>query len=325
MQDELHGPGRLEETKRLARVLDVIHDIAVAPRQWTRRALAAKYGIGERQIQRDLDLIRHRLLLEMKRTRDGYYFVRLPHLPTVSYSLSEALALLLAAQAGREYGVNSSELASAIVRLESVFPTEFRPLLHDLGRDGPSAGRENERTLLALQRALAMRRKVRLTCEVASRDGESIERVVCPYCLLPYSRAWYLVGYCELRHAVRTFKVERITSLEMTEEPYEVPADFSLEEAPGGAWGLMWGAAGPPEDVTLRFTADAGRWVTEETWHASQQVEVADDGSYLMRFHVGVTPEFVGWLMRHGADVRVLAPEWLRQELAERHRAAAAV
>ncbi len=162
------GSGRLEETKRLARILDLLQHLCVAPRRWTRRALAEKYEVSERQIQRDLTLVRNRLHLDLKRSVEGYYLGSVPRLPVVSYTLSEALALLLAAQAGREFGVGSGELASAIGRLESVLPREFEPLLRQLTAEEGGSG-DGEGPLLQLGRALAGRRKLRLTYSSASR------------------------------------------------------------------------------------------------------------------------------------------------------------
>jgi len=42
-----------------------------------------------------------------------------------------------------------------------------------------------------------------------------------------------------------------------------------------------------------------------------------------MTFFVGVTPEMVGWLLRHGARVRVVEPAWLQERVREEHRRAA--
>ncbi|MGQ9555738.1 MAG: helix-turn-helix transcriptional regulator [Anaerolineae bacterium] len=321
--EELPTGGREEETKRLARVLEIIQNIALAPHWWTRKKLAEKYEICERQIQRDLQIIQHRLKLDLRRDGDGYYFRTMPRLPTVSYSLSEALALLLAVQTARQFGVASAELASAIGRLESVFPDEFRPLLRGLPlADDLGSGDGANKWLLLLNRALAARRKVRLLYAVAQRGGEISERVVHPYCLLPYGRAWYLVGYCELRGEVRLLKVDRIQEAEVLPSQYRIPADFSLSQAPGAAWGLMWGAAGPEEEVRLLFNAEAGRWVAEEEWHSSQVVQQREDGRYLLTLRIGITPEFVKWLLFYGARVQVLAPEHLRREVAEEHRRA---
>jgi len=83
--------GRADEIWRLARVLLIMTWIGIAPRRWTRAALS------ERQVDKDLQIIRHGLRCELVRARDGYYFfTKLPELLPVCYTAPEALALLTA-------------------------------------------------------------------------------------------------------------------------------------------------------------------------------------------------------------------------------------
>ena len=140
---------------------------------------------------------------------------------------------------------------------------------------------------------------------------------------MPYVRSWQLVAYCELREAVRMFKVDRVREATLLDVYYRIPDDFDLDAYMGAAWGLMRGEAGEPVDVVLRFGPEAGRWVAEEYWHSSQQAEVQPDGIVLFRLQVAVTPEFVNWLLYYGSRVEVLEPPGLRERVAEEHRGAA--
>lgn len=319
---------KLEETRRTARVLDVIQQIAIAPHRWRRRRLAEKYEVSERQIQKDLEIIRHGLRLPLCRDGDGYYFEHMPRLPTVSYTFSEAMALLLAARAAQAApGINSAELAAAIARLESLFPADFAPLLRQATDRLPkSASAPHRQDMLALlHRALVERRQVRIVYATGSRGGEVNERVVEPYHIMPYVRSWQLVAFCHKRQAVIEFKLDRIRQADLLEESYTIPPDFDLEAYLGDGWGLLRGKAGPPEDVELLFEPEAGRWVAEEQWHRSQQVETLPDGRVRVKFHVGVTPEFMSWVMYYGSRVQVVRPEGLRAQVAEELRKATGV
>ena len=59
-------------------------------------------------------------------------------------------------------------------------------------------------------------------------------------------------------------------------------------------------------DVVLRFEPEAGRWVAEEHWHPSQQVEELPDGRVRVTFYVDITPEMVIWLLYYGSRVQVV-------------------
>jgi len=318
---------RCEETKRTARILEIVQAIALAPRHYRRRDLAERFGVSERMIQKDLEIIRHGLKLSLMNDGDGYYFERLPHLPTTVYSFSEALALLAAARAAQVIpGVNSAELAAAIARLESVFPDEFRPFVREaterLPRRALKAHRQDMLSLL--YRALIEHRQVEIAYATGSREGEVGERVVEPYHILPYGRSWHIIAYDHKRGEVLQFKVDRVYEARLLDSRYSVPANFDLDAYLGDAWGLMRGAAGEAERVELLFEPEAGRWVAEEQWHHSQECETLPDGRVRMTFHAGITPEMVHWLLYYGSRVRVIEPAWLREQVREEHGQAAA-
>jgi predicted DNA-binding transcriptional regulator YafY len=219
-------------------------------------------------------------------------------------------------------------LAAAVARLEALFPPEFTPLLRQtVAQPVVTAQREHRlQMLMLLNRALIEGRKVRMVYETRSRGGATSERVARPYYLMPYVRSWQLIAYCELREAVRMFKVDRIREATLLDERYHIPGDFDVDAYMGTGWGAMRGGTGEPVDVVLRFGPEAGQWVSEEYWHPSQQVEVQPDGSVLFRLRIAaITPEFVNWILYYGRRVEVLEPESLRERVAEEHRRAVEV
>ena len=327
VNDPLDEPAsRLEESKRTARILEIVQLIAGNPRRYRRADLAQRFEISERMIQKDLDIIRNGLKLLLCNDRSGYFFDRLPQLPTTPYSFSEALALLIAARTAQLIpGVNSADLAAAIARLESIFPDTFHSLLRDAIERLPQRAEKAHRQamLTLLHRALIEQRQIRIVYAVASRGGATGERIIEPYHMMPYGRSWYLIAFDHKQQGILQFKIDRIHEAELLETKYSIPADFDVEVYLGDTWGIMRGAAGKPEQVELLFDPEAGRWVAEETWHKSQQSEVLPDGRVRVTFHVGITPEMVSWLLYYGARVQVLTPDWLRERVAEEHRRAA--
>jgi proteasome accessory factor B len=97
------------------------------------------------------------------------------------------------------------------------------------GEDGGVAGRIAE-----LSRAVAHKKRVHLVYLGAERR-ERTERDVDPYGLFQQGGAWYLVGWCHLRTAIRTFHVARIESLAVNPSAPRTPdfaprKDFSLAD-----------------------------------------------------------------------------------------------
>ena len=312
---------RLPETSRIGRVLEIIWRINQAPRYWTRKRLADTFEVSERMITADLDLIRNALHFEVKSERGrGYYFASSSRLPSVSYSVPEALALVLAAEAGRQNpGIPQQDLSSAVARLTSVIPAELRLMVERLMTEtsaGPHTHRQ--RMLSICSQSLLMSRQLEIVYAAASSGGEETCRRVEPYGVLPYNRSWQLFGYCQLREAPRWFKVDRIRHAIMLPATFKPRDDVDMEDYLAGGWGIMRGVDAPVEEVVLRFSRTATPWVADETWHPTQRLEPAADGGLIFRVTIRVTPEFQRWVLQYGREVETLAPvslrDWLRNE-----------
>jgi len=83
------GQGRDNTIRRTARVLEIIQWITLRPHYWSRRALAEYYGVSERMVQKDLEIIRYRLGLSLQHEDGTYYFERLPQLSDVPRQLTQ--------------------------------------------------------------------------------------------------------------------------------------------------------------------------------------------------------------------------------------------
>lgn len=60
-------------------------------------------------------------------------------------------------------------------------------------------------------------------------DGACSSRRLHPYGLVVKQGDWYLIAYCEEIRQIRTFKCERILVVELLEDEFEIPSEFSLE------------------------------------------------------------------------------------------------
>lgn len=165
-----------------------------------------------------------------------------------------------------------------------------------------------------LTRAWADRRVVTIQYWAVDR-AKPEERVIEPY-FLEVSRfepASYVLAHDRLRNALRTFKVERIQGAELLNEHYEIPADFDPYTWLGSAWGII---SDEEVEVRLRFFPQAARRVQESVWHHSQRLEDLPDGGCLLTMRVGGIREIRNWVLSWGADVEVVAPDELREQIA---------
>jgi proteasome accessory factor B len=145
-----------------------------------------------------------------------------------------------------------------------------------------------------------------------------------PYLLEPslQTHALYLIGFDEERGAMRTFKVERIRDLAILPRTFPDPeADVVAQLR--RAWDII--ADQPATQVVLRFRPEVAGRVLEAQWHPSQQVSRLADGSLEWRATVSGTIEVRLWILSWGADVEVLEPATLRDDVAATLQAGVAI
>ncbi|QOS80967.1 YafY family transcriptional regulator [Paenibacillus sp. JNUCC31] len=124
----------------------------------------------------------------------------------------------------------AEELEYALKKVENGLHEEQR---HDLSRqtsslDVVSSARAPSVVPLLrnLEQATNGGRTVRMVYRKANAE-QANEREVDPYGLAYNRNEWYVVGFCQRSQAMRTFRVERIEQLELTEARFDKPERFS--------------------------------------------------------------------------------------------------
>ena len=156
-----------------------------------------------------------------------------------------------------------------------------------------------------IQDAIGDRRLVRF--HYFSPSGES-ERTVEPYYLVFHWSSWYLWGWCRDRKAFRLFKLNRMDSVQKTEEIFECREapmpDLSNERIfPGKI------------RVKALFEADQ-KWRLVEDFGPECFVE-RDDGRLLFTTEHTDLESLVTWLMTFGDKAEVLEPREAREAVSQ--------
>ncbi len=169
--------------------------------------------------------------------------------------------------------------------------------------------------LQLLHDAVAGRRSVQLAYE--SLRGGITHRQVDPYGLYYRQGVWYLVGYCHLRQAERTFHLGRIHQARLQHADrrapdFAVPAGFAIsahvERRP---WEFP---QHPPAEVVIRLAARLVPAIPE-LFGRRAQVTAGPNGA-LVRLHVSHRQALIAAVLPYGAAAEVLEPMELRQEIA---------
>jgi predicted DNA-binding transcriptional regulator YafY len=201
---------------RFRRIWHIAQDIADHPGQ-SRRDLADKFHLSERQVQADLNIIRCDMRLPLVR-RSGYRFMdEAPPANDGALTLQEAQ--LLASIISRARGdrvIPSGRLDSLVAKLPSLFPPHIAPLAAQTLR-AALAGRRGARDgFTTLMAAILRGEWVKLHYTVSGPNGEQwLERepVIRPEILIPYLGDWYVIGEIHGRAQQVMFALDHVTSV----------------------------------------------------------------------------------------------------------------
>jgi proteasome accessory factor B len=116
-----------------------------------------------------------------------------------------------------------------------------------------------------LEAATRFHKRVTLTYQTAT-TGLTSRRDLDPYAMVYREGAWLVVGWCHLRHEVRSFRVDRIREAVMAPKPkspdFERPVDFDVKAyATRSPWTF---ASEPPEEVQLAVSAEGAEVLNED-------------------------------------------------------------
>ncbi len=146
-----------------------------------------------------------------------------------------------------------------------------------------------------------------------------------PYLLKEHRNRWYLVGWALNRKGIRTFGLERINplSLQLTAIADEAPV-FDANRYFEKAMGVAIYEDHAPEEVTLSFTPHQANYFKTQPFFPfrNEDIVIDDTTEFRVKLHLIINKELVYELARMGAEVRVIAPKWLANEMIEFYRKA---
>jgi predicted DNA-binding transcriptional regulator YafY len=129
----------------------------------------------------------------------------------------------------------------------------------------------------------------------------------------PWGRGCYLIADDELTQQKRTFKLERITEAQLTNERFEPATDPNAPSQLTRAWTV---SNEEPTRVRVRFhDSTAARRALENRWHPSQEQQIMPDGTVELCFEVAGVLEITPWILTWGDTIEVLEPPKLRDRL----------
>ena len=145
-----------------------------------------------------------------------------------------------------------------------------------------------------------------------------------PYAVKEFAKRWYIIGYCLERKALRVYGLDRVHSLDILEERFEMEKGFDVDELFATSFGIYL-----PEEaaktITFRTSATEAKYLRDLPIHSSQE-EVSSDGR-TVTFSIFVCPNrnLIMEFCKYGDRLEVLSPESIRNQVASQLISAAAL
>jgi predicted DNA-binding transcriptional regulator YafY len=282
--------------------------------------LALALGRSVRTIYRDMQALSEAGVPVIGAPGQGYSLVEGYFLPPVSFTVEEAVALLIGTdfieqRFDAEYRTKAQ---SARSKIEAILPETVRKeasrvrttmkLLHVASK---TVVAQEAEAIEVLRRAILEERKVhfRYVKKIPEADGNRQGvRVVAPYGLVHVNGSWILIAYCDLRQELRHFRLSRMDELVITEEGFSRPLEFNLHTYK------------PLDDrnqlVRIQVHPNIADKVRESNYFFTEAMEDHPEG-LLVTLRVRQPEEVLSWVLGWGSDVVVLEPESLRKRMRE--------
>ena len=282
--------------------------------------LAEKLGVSLRTVHRYFEMLDEMgvPVYSERGPYGGFSLVRGYKMPPLVFTLEEAVAVVLGTGLVQElWGDLYRESANgALAKLENLLPEEqtrevawARSSLAVTGLHRANLKMQTP-ALEKLRRAIRELRSVNMLYQT-SQVPHPAERGLDPYALVHRWGWWYVIGLCHVHNEVRTFRVDRISEITLSENIFVKSTGFDLQE-----YLNIEMQSQPQITARLKFDVASANIVSgnQSYW---QNVEPQADGSVEVTFLSPTLEWAASTVLMYGPAVEVLEPPALRSMVAE--------
>jgi predicted DNA-binding transcriptional regulator YafY len=193
---------------------------------------------------------------------------------------------------------------------------DLTPFIH-LEKHQPQ-GTEN---LYGLLHAIKNKFEIKFTYQKFWEE-EISERLAAPYAMKEFKNRWYALAKDNKDNNIKTFALDRLTNLEITNKKFIFPGNYNVEEYFRYCFGIIGPNDETPQEIILSFDPFQGKYIKTLQLHETQKILIDTDNELQIRLNLFITHDFIMELLSHGKSVKVLKPESLANEIKMAHQKA---
>ena len=277
--------------------------------------LAQKLGVSLRTVHRYFQMLDEMGIpvYSERGPYGGFSLVRGYKIPPLVFTLEEAVAVALGTGIVEEmWGELYRESArGALAKLENLLPDEqvrevawARQSLFATGMNRADLKSQTP-ALEKLRRAMREHRIVQMKYQ-SSQTPHPAQRELDPYALVHRWGWWYVIGFCHVHQQVRTFRVDRISAIALSERTFVQSPDFELQTYLKNEMQSQ-----PQLTARLRFAPEFAHLIAGNFSYWAT-VETKPDGSVEATFPAPTLEWAASTTLAYGPAVEVMEPPELR-------------
>ncbi|MCE5321757.1 transcriptional regulator [bacterium] len=295
----------------------------------TINGLARQLGRSERTIYRWLSELAVELATPVYCSDGGYYLNDLCGDDTLDLDAEEILALKLSLKSSPfgqtspigKYAQSAWKKIRNAVSYDGLVAARDMAEAHSVHVNAPPCDVSSD-ILDKIENGLNKHHRLHVIYSSQKSNADK-EYVIDPYAIVFRRHSWYVIAASREHGKVRQFKLARFLRVVETNECFEVPQEFDVDDYFRLSW-EAW-AGGEPTVVKVRFSPRVARIIMESRRHPTQVVKPRPDGSVIFEVCVAGIEEIAIWIMGYGRDAQVLEPHSLRKYIYEHAKAMCAL
>jgi len=179
-------------------------------------------------------------------------------------------------------------------------------------------GTEN---LYGLLHAIKNRFKIKFTYQKFWEE-ELSQRLVEPYALKEFKNRWYIMAQDYKDNIIKSFALDRLTNLEITNQNYQYPDNYSIQQIYRYCFGIISPNDEEPQDIILSFDPIQAKYIKTLPLHDTQQVLVDNDEEMKIKLKLCLTHDLLMELLSFGDNMKVIEPKSLADQIKQAHEKA---
>lgn len=222
-------------------------------------------------------------------------------------------AALFAKEAGY-YGNAALNRAISKIKQHALEPSTSVPIL-DVIPYQSELSLEAESLLRDIDQAIRSRTPIHIQyCRANNKDVQS--RDINPLKLTYWRHAWYVTAFCQLRKAIRHFKINRIKSFKLLSNQFDIPDDFDVQSS--FMTDLLPNSRETQGELILSGDTSTIDSICQH-WYFKHCLVEQDHNRAVFKFETSVLDEQVpSLLIAYGTSIQVVSPVEIKSKIIDR-------